>query len=115
VSKVCTDKFFRSFELRAGSFDLRVNDQPALRTQWIACPDGRTAIFRDDAVPFLRSLPEGGRIKRQTGTGKDFAEQLEKAIARSRVAMPKVIEDEPAPPLDHNLPQPVCDRRYRRI
>jgi hypothetical protein len=42
--------------------DLRVNDQPALRTQWIASPDGRTAFFRDDAVRFLRSLPEGGRI-----------------------------------------------------
>jgi Type VI secretion system VasI, EvfG, VC_A0118 len=42
--------------------DLRVNDQPAIRMQWIASSDGRTAIFKDDAVRFLRSLPDGGRI-----------------------------------------------------
>jgi hypothetical protein len=30
--------------------------------QWIASTDGRTAIFKDDAVRFLRSLPDGGRI-----------------------------------------------------
>jgi hypothetical protein len=42
--------------------DLRVNDQPAVRMQWIASSDGRTAIFKDDAVRFLRSLPDGGRI-----------------------------------------------------
>jgi Type VI secretion system VasI, EvfG, VC_A0118 len=42
--------------------DLKVNDQPAVRMQWIASSDGRTAIFKDDAVRFLRSLPDGGRI-----------------------------------------------------
>jgi Type VI secretion system VasI, EvfG, VC_A0118 len=42
--------------------DLRVNDQPAVRMQWIASSDGRTAIFKDDAIRFLRSLPDGGRI-----------------------------------------------------
>jgi hypothetical protein len=42
--------------------DLRVNDQPAVRMQWIASSDGRTAIFKDDVVQFLRSLPDGGRI-----------------------------------------------------
>ena len=42
--------------------DLTVNDQPAIRMQWIASSDGRTALFKDDAVRFLRSLPDGGRI-----------------------------------------------------
>jgi hypothetical protein len=42
--------------------DLRVNDQPPVRMQWIASSDRRTAIFKDDAVRFLRSLPDGGRI-----------------------------------------------------
>ena len=49
----------RANELRV---DLRVNNQPAVRMQWIASPDGRTAIFKEDAVKFLRSLPDGGRI-----------------------------------------------------
>lgn len=42
--------------------DLRVNNQPAVRMQWIASSDARTAFFKDDAVRFLRSLPDGGRI-----------------------------------------------------
>src|SRR5262249_39162849 len=49
----------RAHELRV---DLKVNDQPVVRMQWIASPDGRTAIFKEDAVKFLRSLPDGGRI-----------------------------------------------------
>jgi hypothetical protein len=49
----------RANELRV---DLSVNDQPAVRTQWIASSDGRTAIFKDDAARLLRSLPDGGWI-----------------------------------------------------
>jgi Type VI secretion system VasI, EvfG, VC_A0118 len=57
-----TEGSWRASRANEVQVDLRVNDQPALRTQWLASPDGRTAIFRDDAVRFLRSLPEGGRI-----------------------------------------------------
>jgi hypothetical protein len=49
----------RANELRV---DFKVNDQPAVGMRWIASPDGRTAIFKDDAVRFLRSLPDGGQI-----------------------------------------------------
>jgi Type VI secretion system VasI, EvfG, VC_A0118 len=49
----------RANELRV---DLRVNEQPAVTMQWNASSDGRTAIFKGDAVRFLQSLPEGGRI-----------------------------------------------------
>jgi hypothetical protein len=59
---VSTEGSWRASRANEVQVDLRVNDQPALRTQWIASPDGRTAIFRGDAVQFLRSLPEGGRI-----------------------------------------------------
>jgi Type VI secretion system VasI, EvfG, VC_A0118 len=59
---VSTEGSWRASRANEMQVDLRVNDQPALRTQWIASPDGRTAIFRGDAVQFLRSLPEGGRI-----------------------------------------------------
>ena len=59
---VSTEGSWRASRANELQVDLRVNDQPTSRTQWIASPDGRTAIFRDDAVRFLRSLPEGGRI-----------------------------------------------------
>jgi hypothetical protein len=59
---VSTDGSWRSSRANELQIDLRVNDQPAVRTQWIASSDGRTAIFKDDAVRFLRSLPDAGRI-----------------------------------------------------
>jgi hypothetical protein len=59
---VSTEGSWRASRANELQVDLRVNDQPAIRMQWIASSDGRTAIFKDDAVRFLRSLPDGGRI-----------------------------------------------------
>jgi hypothetical protein len=59
---VSTEGSWRASRANEMQVDLRVNDQPALRTQWIASSDGRTAIFKDDAVRFLRSLSDGGQI-----------------------------------------------------
>ena len=59
---VSTEGSWRASRANEVQVDLRVNDQPAVRMQWIASSDGRTAIFKDDAVRFLRSLPDGGRI-----------------------------------------------------
>ena len=59
---VSTEGWWRASRANELQVDLRVNDQPAVRMQWIASSDGRTAIFKDDAVRFLRSLPDGGRI-----------------------------------------------------
>jgi hypothetical protein len=59
---VSTEGSWRASRANELQVDLRVNDQPAVRMQWIASSDGRTAIFKDDAVRFLRSLPDGGRI-----------------------------------------------------
>jgi Type VI secretion system VasI, EvfG, VC_A0118 len=59
---VSTEGSWRASRANELQVDLRVNDQPAVRTQWIVSSDGRTATFKDDAVRFLRLLPEGGRI-----------------------------------------------------
>jgi hypothetical protein len=59
---VSTEGSWRASRANELQVDLTVNDQPAIRMQWIASSDGRTALFKDDAVRFLRSLPDGGRI-----------------------------------------------------
>jgi type VI secretion system (T6SS) VasI/EvfG family protein len=59
---VRTEGSWRASRANDLQVDLRVNDQPAISMQWIASSDGRTAIFKNDAVRFLRSLPDGGRI-----------------------------------------------------
>jgi len=59
---VNTEASWRASRAHELQVDLKVNDQPAVRMQWIASPDGRNAIFKEDAVKFLRSLPDGGRI-----------------------------------------------------
>jgi hypothetical protein len=50
----------RGTELRV---DYQVNDQPAVGLQWILSSDGKTATYKDDPVGFLRSLPDGARLK----------------------------------------------------
>ena len=59
---VSTEGSWRASRANELQVDLRVDDQAAIRMQWIASSDGRTAIFKGDAVQFLRSLPDGGRI-----------------------------------------------------
>jgi hypothetical protein len=59
---VSTEGSWRASRAKELQVDLRVNDQPAATMQWIASSDGRTAIFKGDAVRFLRSLPDGGRL-----------------------------------------------------
>jgi hypothetical protein len=57
-----TEGSWRASRANELQVDFRIDDQPAVRTQWTASADGRTALFKEDAVRFLRSLPNGGRI-----------------------------------------------------
>jgi hypothetical protein len=41
----------------------QINDQPLVRLTWTASADGNTANYKNDSVGFLRSLPEGARLK----------------------------------------------------
>jgi Type VI secretion system VasI, EvfG, VC_A0118 len=59
---VSTEGSWRASPANELRVEYKVNDQPAIKTRWAAAPDGRTAVLRDDAVRFLRSLPDGGTI-----------------------------------------------------
>jgi hypothetical protein len=59
---VSTEGYWRASRVHELEIEYKVNDQPAIKTRWAAAADGRTAVLRDDAVRFLRSLPDGGRI-----------------------------------------------------
>ena len=60
--------------------DYQINDQPFVRLPWAVSADGKTASYKDDAVGFLRSLPEGARLKisvfDRQGLGQEATFQL---------------------------------------
>jgi len=71
----------------------QINDQPLVRLQWITSADGKTASYRDDAVGFFQSLPEGARLKisvlDRAGTAREATFQLAGLDAvRKRIAVP---------------------------
>jgi hypothetical protein len=49
--------------------DLQIDDQPATRQVWNWSADGRTAIFRDDPISLLQSLPDSTRLTIWTDDG----------------------------------------------
>jgi hypothetical protein len=70
----------------------QINDQPVVSLQWAASTDGKAAIYKDDAVNLLRSLPEGARLKINVldgpGPGHDATFQLTGLDAvRKKIAM----------------------------
>jgi hypothetical protein len=70
----------------------QINDQPFVSLQWAASTDGKAAIYKDDAVNLLRSLPEGARLKINVldgpGPGHDATFQLTGLDAvRKKIAM----------------------------
>jgi hypothetical protein len=60
---VRTEGTWRASRTREVQVDYQINDQPVVKLTWTASPDGKTAIYRDDAVGLLQSLPDGGRLK----------------------------------------------------
>lgn len=59
---VSTEGSWRASPTNELQVDASINEQPAIRTRWTASADGKTAVLRDDAVRFLRLLPDSGRI-----------------------------------------------------
>jgi hypothetical protein len=51
--------------------DYQINDQPSVKQAWAASADGRTAIYKDDPVGLLQSLPDGARLKINVFDGPD--------------------------------------------
>jgi hypothetical protein len=71
----------------------QINDQPLVRLAWTAPADGKTAIYKDDPVGLLRSLPEGARLKIYvldgSGRGHEATFQLAGLDAvREKIAVP---------------------------
>jgi len=72
---VSTEGSWRGSRVNELQVDYRINDQPVVRMQWIASTDGRTAIFKDDVIRFLRSLPDGGQITISVSDGGSSAHE----------------------------------------
>jgi len=88
-----TEGIWRASRSNKVQVDYQINDQPVVRLQWIASADGKTASYRDDAVGFFQSLPEGARLKisvlDRTGPGHEATFQLAGLDAvRKRIAVP---------------------------
>jgi hypothetical protein len=60
---VRTQGTWQASRTREVQVDYQINDQPSVRLPWTVPADGRTAIYKDDAVGLLQSLPEGARLK----------------------------------------------------
>ncbi len=60
---VRTEGTWRASRTREVQVDYQINDQPLVKLTWTASPDGKTAIYKDDAVGLLQSLPDGARLK----------------------------------------------------
>ena len=84
--------------------DLRVNNQPAVRMQWIASSDSRTALFKDDAVRFLRSLPDGGRIIVSVSDSQGTAHEASFQLTGLDVIRQKISADCKWTPADRGAP-----------
>ena len=68
---VRTGGTWRVSRAREVQIEYQINDQPAVRLAWAASADGKTAIYKDDAVGLLQSLPEGARLKINVLDGPD--------------------------------------------
>jgi hypothetical protein len=78
---------------RAGDVQVhyQINDQPSVRLLWTALADGKTAIYKNDAIGLLQSLPEGARLKInvQDGTGASYEATFQLAglnVVREKIA-----------------------------
>jgi hypothetical protein len=43
--------------------EYQLDERPMVRQQWALSADGKTATYKDDAVAFLQSIPEGATLK----------------------------------------------------
>ena len=71
----------------------QINDQPIVRLTWTASVDGNTANYKNDSVGFLRSLPEGARLKISVldASGRDHEATFQLAgldTVREKIAAP---------------------------
>jgi hypothetical protein len=61
--------------------DYQINDQPPVRLHWTVSADGKIASYKDDAVEFLRSLPEGAQLKISVFDGRGPGQEAKFQLA----------------------------------
>jgi hypothetical protein len=75
-----TEGMWRATRTSEVQVNYQINDQPSVRLPWAVSADGKTVSYKDDAVGFLRSLPEGARLKinvfDRQGVGQEATFQL---------------------------------------
>jgi hypothetical protein len=70
-----TEGAWRASRASEVQVDYQINDQPVVRRQWTVSADGKTASYKDDAVEFLRSLPDGVRLKISVFDGQGLGQE----------------------------------------
>jgi hypothetical protein len=75
-----TEGTWRAMRASEVHVNYQINDQPLVRLPWTLSADGKTVSYKDDPVGFLRSLPEGARLKinvlDRQGLGQEATFQL---------------------------------------
>jgi hypothetical protein len=60
---VGTQGTWRASRVREVQVDYQVDDRPVVRQRWMASEDGKTIRYNDDALTWLRSLPDDAQLK----------------------------------------------------
>ena len=83
--------------------EYQINDQPAVRLAWAASADGKTAIYKEDPVGLLQSLPEGARLKINVLDGPDPSHEATFPLAGLDAVREKIATACKWPPLANKL------------
>jgi hypothetical protein len=77
---VRTEGTWRASRAREVQVDYQINDQPLVKLSWSASADGRTAIYKEDPVGLVQSLPDGAQLKinvlDESGSGHEATFEL---------------------------------------
>lgn len=100
---VRTGGTWRVSRAREVQVEYQINDQPAVRLAWAASADGKTAIYREDPVGLLQSLPEGARLKINVLDGPDPSHEATFPLAGLDAVREKIATACKWPPLANKL------------
>ena len=94
---------WRVSRAREVQVEYQINDQPAVRLAWAASADGKTAIYKEDPVGLLQSLPEGARLKINVLDGPDPSHEATFPLAGLDAVREKIATACKWPPLANKL------------
>ena len=100
---VRTGGTWRVSRAREVQVEYQINDQPAVRLAWAASADGKTAIYKEDPVGLLQSLPEGARLKINVLDGPDPSHEATFPLAGLDAVREKIATACKWPPLANKL------------